>query len=341
MKTYLYKNYYSNKFTQNLPCIGFDLDWTLIKTKSGRVFPKSVDDWQWFDPIVPKMLNQIQDKVIVIFSNQMGVSKNKVKKEDVLEKIDQIYQSLGCPFIFIAATHDDKLRKPRIGMWRKVQKKLKIKLLLDGSAYVGDMAGRAKDKRSSDREFALNLNISFHTPEEYFLGEEVRTWSIDSYDVNNHDIKSTLALPYDSDIILLMGYPGSGKSTLAKNYFTDYFHLSQDEYKTIYSIMKVTKEKISQKIIIEGDFYSQKQRKVFIDLAKQFNKKIILVKIDIPIKLAQHLNKYRGLKTGSSIPIVVYRVYQKRYQEPKMEEGFDEIHSIVPEYDNKLFKYYL
>ena len=143
-----------------------------------------------------------------------------------------------------------------------------------------------------------------------------------------------------------MGYPGSGKSTLAKNYFTDYFHLSQDEYKT--RLMKVTKEKISQKIIIEGVFYSQKQRKVFIDLAKQFNKKIILVKIDIPIELAQHLNKYRGLKTGSSIPIVVYRVYQKRYQEPKWKKvlmkSIQLYQNMITNYSNiicNFFSFYL
>ena len=76
-------------------------------------------------------------------------------------------------------------------------------------------------------------------------------------------------------------------------------------------------------------------------MAKKNGKKIVLVRINIPILLAQHLNKYRGLKGGNLIPIVAYRVYQKYYQEPTIEEGFDKVYNIVPKYDSKLFKYFL
>ena len=38
MTNYLFKNYYSKKFSQNQSFCGFDLDYTIIKTKSGRVF---------------------------------------------------------------------------------------------------------------------------------------------------------------------------------------------------------------------------------------------------------------------------------------------------------------
>ena len=36
------------------------------------------------------------------------------------------------------------------------------------SFYVGDMAGRKKDKSDSDFKFALNIKFKFYTPEEYF-----------------------------------------------------------------------------------------------------------------------------------------------------------------------------
>ena len=35
---------------------GFDLDGTLIKTKSGRTYPKNENDWDWWNPSVPKKL---------------------------------------------------------------------------------------------------------------------------------------------------------------------------------------------------------------------------------------------------------------------------------------------
>lgn len=35
---------------------GFDMDGTLISTKSGAKFPKNADDWQWWDKSV-KILN--------------------------------------------------------------------------------------------------------------------------------------------------------------------------------------------------------------------------------------------------------------------------------------------
>ena len=240
MKNYLFKNYYileSNKskklsYGKITSCVCFDLDWTLIKTKSGRVFPKSVDDWDFYHPLVPIKLKKIKNKIIIIFSNQMGVSKNKVSKDDIYKKIDLIQKRLNIPFVFIAATHDDKLRKPRIGMWRKVEKRLKVRLNLINSLYVGDMAGREKDRSSSDREFAFNLKIPFFTPEQYFLGKPEEKWNYKSYDISQNNLEEVKSYPeIKTDIILLMGYPGSGKTTLAKEFFTNYLHLSGDEHK--------------------------------------------------------------------------------------------------------------
>lgn len=96
----------------------FDLDGTLIATKSGRKFPKDSYDWRWWDKRIPNIIKELYDdgwaqsKVpalavhvrlmytyhlhsyrIVIFSNQNGLnSKNReqafVKKmEDILSQV--------------------------------------------------------------------------------------------------------------------------------------------------------------------------------------------------------------------------------------------------------------
>ena len=58
----------------------FDLDGTLIHTKSGRTFPINVDDWKLFNDNVIPVLKQLTKKnySIVIITNQLGVSKNKI-----------------------------------------------------------------------------------------------------------------------------------------------------------------------------------------------------------------------------------------------------------------------
>jgi hypothetical protein len=37
--------YIPPKISENISIAAFDLDWTLIKPKSGKTFPKNKDDW--------------------------------------------------------------------------------------------------------------------------------------------------------------------------------------------------------------------------------------------------------------------------------------------------------
>lgn len=57
----------------------FDIDWTIIRTKSGKKFPTGQSDWTFFDPKVPVKLKELHDegKKIVFFTNQGGVEKGK------------------------------------------------------------------------------------------------------------------------------------------------------------------------------------------------------------------------------------------------------------------------
>ena len=57
----------------------FDMDWTLIKTKSGRTFPIDANDWDWWDTeVLPKLKQLDADGFrVIIFTNQGGVSSGK------------------------------------------------------------------------------------------------------------------------------------------------------------------------------------------------------------------------------------------------------------------------
>lgn len=62
----------------------YDLDNTIIKTVSGNVFPKSIDDWQLSFSSVSKKLEQLHAAgfKIVIFTNQAGIGMGKTKIDD-------------------------------------------------------------------------------------------------------------------------------------------------------------------------------------------------------------------------------------------------------------------
>jgi polynucleotide 3'-phosphatase len=112
----------------------FDLDDTLVKTKSGGKFPRTAEDWQWWHNKVPESLNtwirnkdaEDQDdsfsKVLVLFTNQGGVTNtiptsgpNKpslsfAKLHSRLHQVVSSPQLAGLPLAVYAATKKSKAK---------------------------------------------------------------------------------------------------------------------------------------------------------------------------------------------------------------------------------------
>jgi polynucleotide 3'-phosphatase len=186
---------------------GFDLDSTLIETKSGMKFARGVDDWKWWGAatstsMVPTKLKQTIDEgyLVVIFTNQGGVVADKTRKSYVnfTTKLSKIISTIKlgvdqpCEILVFAASMKPKgkkvhvseasaklhdlYRKPQVGMWNELTTFLTngdLKLDLNNSFYVGDAAGRKTDFLDSDKEFACNIGVKFYTPEQFFQsGEE-------------------------------------------------------------------------------------------------------------------------------------------------------------------------
>lgn len=95
----------------------YDMDQTLIKTKSGRVFPISIEDWQLNLSEVPGKLKKLHENgfKIAVFTNQAGVEHNKITIPEVKKKIMMIRSRLDIPMQFFISTGSTKYRKPRIG----------------------------------------------------------------------------------------------------------------------------------------------------------------------------------------------------------------------------------
>ncbi|KAI5954098.1 pnk1 [Candida margitis] len=172
----------------------FDLDGTLIDTKSGAKFSRGPGDWKWWGKS-PTMTPQTVAKyfnlghLIVIFTNQGAVVANKDSKSysNLRAKLNLIYNELAkykVESIYVYASpkkpskgststeEQHKLtRKPAIGIWQDLESVLAEKgkvIDYENSFYVGDAAGRKQDFSDSDFKFAENAKISFKTPEEFF-----------------------------------------------------------------------------------------------------------------------------------------------------------------------------
>ncbi|XP_060679447.1 bifunctional polynucleotide phosphatase/kinase, partial [Hemiscyllium ocellatum] len=161
---------------------GFDIDGTIITTKSGKVFPTGPDDWRILYPEIPgKLIKLISEGYKVVFlTNQRGISRGKVRAEDFQAKAEAIVNKLGIPVQVYVSTGLGFFRKPMLGMLDHLREQGNngVKVDLASCLYVGDAAGRPanwapgrkkKDFSCSDRLFALNAGIPFYTPEEFFL----------------------------------------------------------------------------------------------------------------------------------------------------------------------------
>lgn len=208
----------------------YDMDGTLIRTMSGNVFPKTIDDWQLNLNEIPAKLKKLHDNgfKIVVFTNQAGVESKKTTVDDVKKKIKMIQQRIEVPMQFFVATGSTNYRKPRIGMWQLLEERFNdgIKVDRSSSFYCGDAAGRPenkilkkkKDHSCADRLFALNLELNFYTPEEHFQGTvKSSSWTRPEFNPTSISASTPLLEPQGTEIklkeqelIILVGFPGSG-----------------------------------------------------------------------------------------------------------------------------------
>lgn len=156
----------------------FDMDWTLIKPKSGKKFPQNKDDWKFFNNYVKAKLAAFakNDYQLAIFSNQAGVASGKIKPDDLIEKYKNIQKAVGAPMYFFAATGKAKrveedvylgYRKPYAGLFNMMKKEIFKTNAVDlaASFYCGDAAGRKGDHSNDDALFSINIGVKFFSPE--------------------------------------------------------------------------------------------------------------------------------------------------------------------------------
>jgi bifunctional polynucleotide phosphatase/kinase len=345
--------YYFISKNTNKKIYGFDLDSTLIKTKSGAKFPKDSNDWIFLYNNTIEILKELNKEYhLVIFTNQKGLN-NQNKIDGFNKKINDIYKNLDFDISIFISTDDDKYRKPLTGMYKLFLELIKLKDEdIDDLYYCGDAAGRKykdgnKDFSISDYYFAYNIDAIFKLPEEVFKQKENTGKIVDQYDQINlkkYFTSEKYNYKYNlKEIVLLVGLPGCGKSTIVRNYFNNYRKISLDDIKNKKKMMELYKEYIIHgfQVIIDNTNYNIQNRKEFIDIAKQYGYKIKIIYLNIPFEICNHLNNYRVEKNKrEKISIITYRTLLKNFQEPTNNEGeIIKLNKIYDFNDNDIYNY--
>jgi D-glycero-D-manno-heptose 1,7-bisphosphate phosphatase len=148
----------------------FDVDGTLVETKSGETFRKTADDWQWLPGRLAKLqeLHQ-QGKMLALASNQGGVAFGYMHEEAIRWELAKTANEVafGIPY-FICCTHpkavytqyqkNDERRKPGPGMLIEAQEHFKIGPI--HTLMVGD--------RPEDEQAAQNAGVAFMWADDFF-----------------------------------------------------------------------------------------------------------------------------------------------------------------------------
>jgi len=149
----------------------FDVDGTLVTTKSGATFRKTADDWQWLPGRREKLRAlQAQGIHLGIATNQGGVAFGYMRRKDILDELVKMSFEAGINIpVSVCFSHpkatiedfrgeDDTRRKPGPGMLLEIMEVRKI--APQDTLMVGD--------RPEDEQAAQNAGVAFIWADEFF-----------------------------------------------------------------------------------------------------------------------------------------------------------------------------
>lgn len=153
--------------------IVFDIDGTLSTSKSGAVFRKTADDWQWLPGRIERLRELRERDVQIAFAtNQAGVAFpwSRFSEQEMQAVLDSMAKEVGASFVGVCYTSpnekalpayrngNDARRKPGPGMLLEAMQHCGVKA--QDTLFVGD--------RAEDEQAAQAAGVEFIWAYEYF-----------------------------------------------------------------------------------------------------------------------------------------------------------------------------
>jgi len=287
-----------NSFRHRKKIAAFDFDFTLVKPKDNKTFPKDINDWEWLRPNVIEVIQDLYKRkyCIMIFTNQ-----TKSWKAD---QIRTVLELLQVP-VMVCIAFDRSVHKPSTQMFKEVVKKDWDKKT---SFYVGDALGRKGDWSDTDKLFAEAVGLAIKTPEEMF-GTSLKQ-------------RGCVCMSSKQEIVIMVGYPGSGKTTLALETFKSpqYVIIHGDDYKSNSSKMIVAAREHLKKgkfVVFDATNPAREKRAEYIELARGLGIGVRCVHVNTSFEESLARNNERS----KPVPRIVYNVYKKKFVAPNVSEG--------------------
>lgn len=270
----------------------FDYDWTLVKPRSKGARPRGEKDVQWYNALVVPTLRELYQRryAIVVLTNQ--------RQRWARSQIQTWLAKLKVPLL-VGVAYAGAEKKPSRTLfdatvtwpWSK-----------QASFYAGDALGRPGDWAATDKEFAHNVGLVVHSPEDLFQ--------------NHYPLLAVQPRLHRQEIVVLVGYPGSGKSTLARNLFApnDYACVAgANPQKKAHDALQA-----GAAVVVDATNPAAHQRARYTRLAKKFKVPARCVYFAVKRPAAFARNQQRP----EPVPVVVYDVYDHNFEMPSRKEGF-------------------
>eukprot|EP00835_Amoeboradix_gromovi_P004721 NODE_387_length_9532_cov_0.176402.p2 type:complete len:403 gc:universal NODE_387_length_9532_cov_0.176402:2702-3910(+) len=300
----------------------FDLDNTIISTKSGKGWSANIDDWKLKPNVEAKLSQVVNDGGFVcIVTNQLDTKNNTSAK--LHAKIGNVIKRLDIPLYVFMSTKRDYYRKPCPGMFDLLLRELSQQFDLASSYFVGDAAGRPSDHADTDLKWAMNVGLKFLVPEVFFDDQESLPFTI-SYRPSEMFTHTELIKASSSrELVILIGMPASGKTFISKSVFAEYVHVNQDVLKTKDNCVLACKSALSEgkSVIIDNTNPTIECRNEYIKMAAAAGVKCRIIWLKFPKEWCLHLDMYRSLtEKRALLPKMAFISFGSSLQKPSNDE---------------------
>uniref|UniRef100_A0A4W5PZV0 Polynucleotide kinase 3'-phosphatase n=1 Tax=Hucho hucho TaxID=62062 RepID=A0A4W5PZV0_9TELE len=323
---------------------GFDIDGCIITTNSGKVFPTSPDDWRILFPEIQPRLASLLKKgyKVVFFTNQMGISRGKLKPEDFKSKVENILKTfqLRVQVGQETFTHKDGAwKKPVMGMWEHLcEKTCLISDIANGgvavdksqSLYVGDAAGRPVNWDPGKKKNDFSCSDRLVTAIPNFLGCQSAPFSLPPFDPRKRDSNARLYDPpsasltsTEQEAIIAVGFPACKWTCITHRPQS----VCQDTLGSWRSCVSACDRALKEgrSVAVDNTNPDPESRKRYVDVSQSLGVSCRCFIFSASLEQAKHNSRFREMASSTTKHLKVNDRISTKFVAPSLPEGFSEI----------------